>query len=574
MAATIAVLGSTLTTTAGNKTVTATPTVGDLIVVITVSTGVTTTLADNGTGGTYTQVGSTQTGFSTSGNLQMFVRNNIIASASSTIYTATQTSSTGGGLVVLRVTGMTLTGAAAVRSSGGQSTVAAGTPAPVLSLTPLSSNPIITAMANSTSSSTTNVVQRTGYTEDFDNGYNTPPTGLEVSHLASGETSANLTYGGATGSQFASIAIELQFNSAPTTALNTPADTSTGQSVTPTLNFTGTDADSDTLEYEAQVALDNTFIANGLIGGWQFDENTGSSVGDITNTNTGTWNGTLGSQWTPGIINSGGSFNGANNYVLLKNGAILGGRTNCSISLWMKCSSSTAPITFDIYNERASTGNDLFRVEVSVTDKFYKFSIRDDAGNLKQLTDNVTILTDGLYHNLVITKSGQAVIMYNNGVSVVNTSISPVSDNFTNAGIQTAIGAYSAGATEYYPGIVDEVYVWNRALTPAEVTLIYNSGAGRQFANFLLDKLSTTDAGFTAGHPFASGVAKDFTVQAGDTLANSTTYYWRVRAIDPTGTNTYGAWATTRSFTTTAGVAAVPNKIYSSLQAVNRSNTY
>lgn len=65
----------------------------------------------------------------------------------------------------------------------------------------------------------------------------------------------------------------------------------------------------------------------------------------------------------------------------------------------------------------------------------------------------------------------------------------------------------------------------------------------------LLSKSSATpDAGFTAGHPFASGAAKDYTVQAGDALVPGTTYYWRVRGLDPTGTNIYGAWSTTRSF--------------------------
>ncbi len=52
-------------------------------------------------------------------------------------------------------------------------------------------------------------MQRAGYTEDFDNGYTVPATGLEVSHLNSGETSATITYGGTTASAFASFAIEL-----------------------------------------------------------------------------------------------------------------------------------------------------------------------------------------------------------------------------------------------------------------------------------------------------------------------------------------------------------------------------
>jgi len=58
-------------------------------------------------------------------------------------------------------------------------------------------------------------------------------------------------------------------------------------------------------------------------------------------------------------------------------------------------------------------------------------------------------------------------------------------------------------------------------------------------------------------------------------LTNNTTYYWRVRAIDPLGSNTYGAWSSTRSFTTASGAGGViPNKIYKYLQAINRSNTY
>ena len=66
----------------------------------------------------------------------------------------------------------------------------------------------------------------------------------------------------------------------------------------------------------------------------------------------------------------------------------------------------------------------------------------------------------------------------------------------------------------------------------------------------LIDALSTTDAGFTAGHPFASGAATDYTVQSD--LTASTTYYWRARAIDPAGSNSYGAWSSTRSFAATA----------------------
>ncbi len=70
----------------------------------------------------------------------------------------------------------------------------------------------------------------------------------------------------------------------------------------------------------------------------------------------------------------------------------------------------------------------------------------------------------------------------------------------------------------------------------------------------LIDKVSGTDAGFAntvAGgdtDPFTSGQKASYTVQAANTLSVGV-YYWRVRGIDPSGSNTYGSYATTRSFT-------------------------
>ena len=78
------------------------------------------------------------------------------------------------------------------------------------------------------------------------------------------------------------------------------------------------------------------------------------------------------------------------------------------------------------------------------------------------------------------------------------------------------------------------------------------------FGSIVIDDVSETDAGFvnpdTGGdtHPFNSGENIQFTVQAGDALAAGT-YYWRVRGLDPTGSNTYGAWSSTRSFEVTGG---------------------
>lgn len=93
---------------------------------------------------------------------------------------------------------------------------------------------------------------------------------------------------------------------------------------------------------------------------------------------------------------------------------------------------------------------------------------------------------------------------------------------------------------------------------------IYISVVGNPFIN----ALSASDAGFTAGHPFASGAAKEYTVQTGHELTIGITYYWHVRAKDTTTGAPWGSWSATRSFTIATGTTysktgAAKARIYS-----------
>jgi len=215
--------GTTWDTNSGNKTVTATPAVGDLIVVIGAATGGGPTgVTDNQTpAGVYDKINANFTGFSTSGILNAWVRTDFITAASSTIWTITETSSTGGGLCVLRISGMTAAGIGAIRGCGGQSTGTSGTaPAPVLlrrsanvysgTQAALTTSVVIGAAACGTNA-TTNFTPRSSpaYSEATDSGYNVPATGLEVMFINSGETASTITWGSTAPSAFASIAIEM-----------------------------------------------------------------------------------------------------------------------------------------------------------------------------------------------------------------------------------------------------------------------------------------------------------------------------------------------------------------------------
>jgi len=78
------------------------------------------------------------------------------------------------------------------------------------------------------------------------------------------------------------------------------------------------------------------------------------------------------------------------------------------------------------------------------------------------------------------------------------------------------------------------------------VYLVYDNSTA------IIDALSDTDTGFSGTDPYASGAQVTYTVQS---ALSAGTYYWRVAGKDPSGSNTYGAWATTRSFTVSASVA-------------------
>lgn len=218
--------GSSFVTTGGTRTVTATPALGDLIIVIAATSGLsggTTAVTDNnsGGGGTYTQIDVDRTGFSTTGVLTMWVRHRLISSASSTIFTAAQVGSTGGGLQVCRISGMSICGLGAIRGAGGQSAGTLGTtPAPVLlrrigssfsgAQAALTANLCIGAICNGTSPAT--LTQPASWSESVDLGYATPTTGMETAFRNSGETNSTITWGSTSATAFASMAIELDIS--------------------------------------------------------------------------------------------------------------------------------------------------------------------------------------------------------------------------------------------------------------------------------------------------------------------------------------------------------------------------
>lgn len=210
-------VNTTWNTTAGNKGTAPTPNAGEQIIAIVGESGLTTGfgVSDNQPGGSYTQIGTFALNNTSVDALAVFVRDNPVqVSTAYSINTTGAGTSTGGGIHTIRVAGLPRFGVEAVRVAGGTTQFvkaenqAAGTPSLSLPVAPLATSLLIGAVLDA-SNSTANTAPPTGWTEQADAGYNTPPTGLEVATVDSGVSANPIAWTAATPTGFAAIVIEL-----------------------------------------------------------------------------------------------------------------------------------------------------------------------------------------------------------------------------------------------------------------------------------------------------------------------------------------------------------------------------
>jgi len=246
--AAVTLLGTaTFDTNSGTKTVTATPAVNDLIVIVTAHTGNTSAATPtDDQSGTYVEITSAVKAFSAD-TMRVFIRSALISSAVSTVFTHAPGTSDGGGLAVLKVTGMSRVGASAAKQSAKQDNqTATGTPAPVFASACLTGNAVIGAVFNA--SNPAGLTPPTSYTERVDTGYSTPGAGLECVSRDSGETGTTITWGSTSATAFGSLVVELDtssssFSQAP--GIGTETDTALALTAV-NIRATGVSTETDT----------------------------------------------------------------------------------------------------------------------------------------------------------------------------------------------------------------------------------------------------------------------------------------------------------------------------------------
>jgi len=202
-----------------------------------------------------------------------------------------------------------------------------------------------------------------------------------------------------------------------------------------------------------------------LVGSWHFDEASGTTANDESgNGNTGTLiNGAAFTHW--GRAASGAAFDGVNDAVNVPDsGSINGFNSAITIEGWVKQSVAAGTQTI------AERNSNYYLNVQDGKPCFYWYGLSSPGYHC---TDSAMPL--GSWVHVVATWNGAAVNLYIDG------TLSKTVAGVTGTGTQTSpkplgIGANTDASTRYFNGQIDEVKLYSRALSPAEVLSHYQAG--------------------------------------------------------------------------------------------------
>jgi streptogramin lyase len=208
---------------------------------------------------------------------------------------------------------------------------------------------------------------------------------------------------------------------------------------------------------------------SGLVGWWPGDGNTK----DIQNGNNGLLKN--GATFAPGEVGKAFSFNGINGSVNVPKSPSLDVGNQVTVDFWMNGSASN---TFSGSEGLVATDFYGFETEGSTL----AFFVSTNSGSSFAVA-STSVPPTGEWHHIAGTYDGATVDLYIDGVlqsSVGQSgSISPMAANsFLTIGSEdgrTFCGASCLG-NRYFNGIIDEVEIFNRALSAAEIQTMFNAG--------------------------------------------------------------------------------------------------
>ncbi len=227
-----------------------------------------------------------------------------------------------------------------------------------------------------------------------------------------------------------------------------------------------------------------------LVAHWEFDEGNGITAGDSSgNGNDGTL--VNGPVWTSGIIEGALDFDGSNDYVLVFDDDSLDVSGAITVSTWLKLDGdvSTQNIIKKIASDGSYTGGGyhlLFTDDTDYSDGTCRMVFQKASGtggtgsgnygtntNWDRVVSETNTWRKGVWYHFVAawdgTTDSNSMKMYINGVL----------DASHTAGQSTIkTNSYNLKISGSFEGKIDDLRIYNRALSDGEIEQIYREGLG------------------------------------------------------------------------------------------------
>lgn len=231
------------------------------------------------------------------------------------------------------------------------------------------------------------------------------------------------------------------------------------------------------------VLSDTSTCPAGLIAYWNFDDGTAN---DMLGINNGTVNGAP--VWTSaGKLGGTYYFDGLDDYISVPDSDSLDFTTNFTISFWGKNMDCTDGWDSILAKEAwgSGTGWMISAVNYNPTWQQLEFFPNSDLYYTNLLDVNPNPLSGSTWAYITLTVNDTNMAYYVNGVMNKTIEKLPITANSVPLYImRDHMGDFMAGS-------IDEVAIWNRALTATEISYLYNGGAGRDYCAAAPEEIPT-----------------------------------------------------------------------------------
>jgi hypothetical protein len=211
-------------------------------------------------------------------------------------------------------------------------------------------------------------------------------------------------------------------------------------------------------DFSVEALERRALMAVGLVAAYAFDEGAGAAAADASSTGNGA--SVSGAAWTAGKYGGALSFDGVNDMVTVPDAASLDLTTEMTLEAWVRPASNSNWGTVILKERGAGLAYSLYSTDgVNRPPSAYVYRTRD----VRALGTGTLALNT--WSHLGGTYDGANLRLYVNGALASTTAVTGAMPATTNA---LRIGGNTVWG-EYFNGLIDDVRVYNRALTIAEI---------------------------------------------------------------------------------------------------------